>query len=155
MTKFSSPSVKRLVPSEAKSAAVQNAPPSPAAAGTLSGRSVPEWRGKTPDTKIPPHVRARIFETHGGVCHLSKRRIRAGDAWECDHIIALCNGGEHRESNLAPALSEPHRIKTKADVREKSKIARLRKKHLGIKPDRTIRAWRKFDGTVVYAPRER
>lgn len=120
-----------------------------------SGRFVAEWIGASPNAKIPARVRLRVFERHNGKCHLTKRRIRAGEAWECDHVIALCNGGEHRESNLAPALGEPHKIKTKSDVREKSKVARLRKRHLGIKKDRTIRAWRKFDKTAVFAPRER
>lgn len=156
MTKSSSPSgIVLPVAPEAKPAPVPPVPPVPAGAGNLSSRSVDEWIGSSPDAKIPPRVRARVFEAHRGVCHLSKRRIRAGETWECDHIIALCNGGEHRESNLAPALSEPHKIKTKADVREKSKVARLHKRHLGIKKNRTIRAWRKFDKTAVFAPRER
>lgn len=96
-------------------------------------REVPEWIGKTDDTAIPPRVRVRVFDRHGGVCHLSGRRIRAGEAWDCDHIVALANGGSHRESNLAPALKAPHRQKTAADVAEKSMVARKRAKHLGIK----------------------
>lgn len=118
-------------------------------------RSVPEWIGKTDDAKIPPRVALRVFERHNGVCHISGRRIRAGEAWDCDHVVALCNGGEHREANLAPALKEPHRIKTKADVREKSKVARLQKRHLGIKRRSTFACsrdsrWKKkLDGTVV------
>lgn len=153
--KFSSPSDPALTPEVAKPAAAQRVPSPPTAAGNLSGRSVDEWIGSSPDAKIPPRVRARVFEAHRGVCHISKRRIRAGEAWECDHVIALCNGGEHRESNLAPALGEPHKIKTKADVREKSKVARLRKRHIGIKKPRTIRAWRKFSGEIVFADRSR
>lgn len=155
MTKFSSHSGPALTPEVAKPAAGQNVPPSPPAAGNLSGRSVDEWIGSSPDAKIPPRVRARVFEAHRGVCHLSKRRIRAGEAWECDHIIALCNGGQHRETNLAPALSEPHKIKTKADVREKSKIARLKKRHLGIKKDRTITRWLNMRGELVIASKTR
>lgn len=122
---------------------------------STAARSVPEWIGAAPDAKIPPRVRARVFGDHGGICYLSNRRIRSGEAWECDHIIALCNGGEHRESNLAPALCEPHKIKTKADVREKSKVARIRKRHLGIKKPRTITRWRKFNRELVFASRER
>lgn len=95
-------------------------------------RSKPEWIGKTDDTAIPPHVKLRVFERYGGRCYLSDRLIRAGDAWECDHIIALCNGGENRESNLAPALRAPHREKTRADVAEKAMIYRKRAKHMGI-----------------------
>lgn len=149
MTKSNSPLIPRAKP------AAGHVPPSPPAAGTLSCRSVEEWIGSSPDAKIPPRVRARVFEAHHGVCHLSKRRIRAGESWECDHIIALCNGGEHRETNLAPALSEPHKIKTKADVREKAKVARLRKRHLGIKKDRTITRWLNMRGELVIASKTR
>jgi 5-methylcytosine-specific restriction endonuclease McrA len=79
----------------------------------------------------------------------------AGCAWQCDHIVPLIAGGEHRESNLAPALLDPHREKTKAEVAEKSRVAKRRKSHLGLKKKRTITRWRKFDGTIVTKPRER
>ena len=94
-------------------------------------RETPEWIGKTDDSAIPPRVRVRIFERCGGVCHLSGRKIMAGEAWELDHVIALINGGEHRESNLAPALKAAHRAKTAEDVALKSKVARIKAKHLG------------------------
>ena len=101
----------------------------------MTGRSLPEWIGATLDTPIPPRVRLRVFEAHGGVCHISGRKIRAGEKWEADHVIALINGGENRETNLAPALSDKHKAKTRADVRQKSDVARKRQKHLGIKTD--------------------
>jgi len=60
------------------------------------------------------------------------------DAWEIEHRIALCNGGEHRESNLAPILAgKPHREKTAEDVAEKAKTARMRAKHLRVWPKST------------------
>lgn len=64
--------------------------------------------------------------------NISGRKIMPGDAWDCDHVVALCNGGEHRETNLAPALRDKHRAKTAADVAERAKIDRLRKRHFGI-----------------------
>lgn len=94
-------------------------------------RAVPEWRGKTPDTKVPPRVRLRIFERDGGRCHISGRKIAAGEPWELDHVIALVNGGEHRESNLAPALRDKHKVKTAADVAQKSSERAIRGKHTG------------------------
>jgi 5-methylcytosine-specific restriction enzyme A len=118
-------------------------------------RELPEWIGKTDDAAIPPRVRLRVFNRMGGVCHLSGRKIMPGEAWDLDHIIALVNGGAHCESNLAPALRSEHRIKTAADVKLKAKSDRVRKKHLGIKKPRTIRSWRKFNGTIVHAERER
>jgi len=99
-------------------------------------RSVPEWIGKSPDEKIPPRVRLRVFERAGGVCHISKRKIAPGEPWQVDHVIALVNGGEHRESNMAPALVGPHRDKTKADVAEKASINGRRASHVGVKRDK-------------------
>jgi 5-methylcytosine-specific restriction protein A len=96
-------------------------------------RSVPEWIGKTPDTPIPPRVRLRVLERHNHICHLSGRPIRPGDKWDCDHVQALINEGENRESNLAPALRDKHREKTNEDVAEKSVTARKKMAHYGIK----------------------
>lgn len=99
----------------------------------MTGRAVEEWHGATPDAHVPARVRLRVFERHGGKCWLTGRKITPGDAWDLDHIKALCNGGEHRENNLAPALRDAHRKKTATDVAERAKVDRIRKKHLGIK----------------------
>lgn len=95
-------------------------------------RKVDEWIGKSPDTPVPARVKVRVFEAHGGRCHISGRKIQAGDAWDLDHVLALKNGGENRESNLAPALRTEHRKKTRSDMALKKKIARVRKKFLGV-----------------------
>lgn len=100
----------------------------------MTGRSVPEWIGKTPDTPAPARVRLRVFEAHGGRCYLSGRKILPGDKWELEHKLALCLGGENRESNLAPALADAHKEKTAVDVGMKAKADRIRMKHLGIWP---------------------
>ncbi len=103
-------------------------------------RTVEEWEGKSDDTPAPPRVRARIFEREKGICHLSGRKIAVGELWDLDHRIAICNGGRNVESNLFPALRDKHREKTATDVAEKSRVARKRSKHLGIKqPSRTFR----------------
>ena len=118
-------------------------------------RKTDEWIGRTDDTKVPPRVRLRVFVRHNGVCHLTGRRIRPGDAWDLDHIIALANGGEHRESNFAPAIRAKHREKTARDVAEKAHNDRVRRRHLGIrKPSRfpgsrDSRWKKKIDGSVV------
>jgi 5-methylcytosine-specific restriction endonuclease McrA len=96
-------------------------------------RKVTEWIGKTDDASVPPRVRLRIFNRCGGICHISHRVIRAGEAWELDHILALVNGGSHRESNLAPVLKCAHKEKTKEDVALKVKNNRKRMSFLGIK----------------------
>ena len=112
-------------------------------------RSVPEWIGKTDDSPIPPRVRVRVFERHNGVCHLSGRTIRAGEAWDCDHIIALANGGRHAESNLAPALRDKHKLKTAQDVREKSIVYRKKAKNLGLKKAKRTIPGRRFNGEPI------
>lgn len=100
-------------------------------------RSVPLWVGKTHDSRVPPRVRLRVFQREEGICWLSGRKIRAGEQWDLDHKIALCNGGTHSEDNLAPALRIEHRKKTARDVAQKAKDRRIRQKHLGIrKPSR-------------------
>lgn len=104
-------------------------------------RAVSEWIGSSPDAKVPPRVRLRVFDRYGGFDYWSGRKIMPGDIWQLDHIIALCNGGENRESNLAPLMLEKHKEKTALDVAEKAKVDRIRKKHLGITGPK--RAWPK------------
>lgn len=120
-------------------------------------RSVKEWIGKSSDTPIPPRVRLRVFQTHNGICHISGRKIRPGEPWDAEHIIALINGGENRESNLAPALRDKHRSKTVEDVAIKAKTARVKMALYGIKrrknkpmPGSKTSAWkRKINGEIV------
>lgn len=121
-----------------------------------TGRSVPEWKGKTPDTAVPPRVRRRVFDAYSGRCYLTGREILPGDIWQLEDKVALINGGENRESNKAPVLVEPHREKTRRDVAIKSKVARVRNKHLGIHHSRhplsggRLSKWkRKVSGEVV------
>lgn len=119
-------------------------------------REVEEWIGASPDTAIPKRVRLRVFERCGGRCHISGRKIMPGDKWDMDHVVALVNGGENRESNLAPALSTEHKIKTAADVAQKSKERRVRAKHIGLHRPKSIvpgsraSGWKKkLNGEVV------
>jgi 5-methylcytosine-specific restriction enzyme A len=98
-------------------------------------RAVPEWIGKTPDSQVPPRVRVRVFKRYGGRCQCGcDRPIRAGEPWDAEDTIAIINGGERREKNLKPWLTEHHPKKTAADVAEKSMVYRKTAKNLGIKP---------------------
>lgn len=106
-------------------------------------RSVPEWIGKTDDEAIPLRVRIRVFERYHAHCYRSGRPIRVGDRWALDHIIALANGGQHRETNLAPILLDSHKAKTKEDLALKSKIYRKKTAFLGLKK----RKWRPIPGS--------
>ncbi len=104
-------------------------------------RSVSEWIGKTDDTPVPPRVRLRVFDAKGGRCWKCRRKISAGEPWTCEHMIAVINKGENRESNLDVTCCNCLPEKNAADVAEKSKIADIRKKHLGI--HKTKRPWPK------------
>lgn len=97
-------------------------------------RTPPEWIGKTDDTKIPPRVCERVFDRAKGICHFCGQPIqKPHQAHETDHVKALINGGENRESNLAPIHKKPcHQVKTASDVKEKAKVSAVRKKHIGI-----------------------
>lgn len=97
------------------------------------GRSVQEWIGKNPDSKIPDAVRLRVFDRFHGKCYLSDKKIMPGDLWDVEHIKPLEEGGEHRESNFAPALKAPHKIKTAEEGARRSKADAVKKKHLGLK----------------------
>ena len=105
-------------------------------------RSTKEWIGKTADHAAPPKVRQRVFDRAGGVCHWCKLPIKVPvETWQADHVVALINGGANAEGNLAPIHSHCHVAKTGRDVTEKSKVAKARQQHLGIKrPKQKIRS---------------
>jgi 5-methylcytosine-specific restriction endonuclease McrA len=109
-------------------------------------RSVEEWIGKTDDAMPPPRVRIRIFDTAQGRCRICGRKIGAGEYWQQGHIIALCNGGENREQNMAPECRNCCYGKTAADVAEKSAVYQKRVKH--ILPREPSRSFRKPEGYV-------
>lgn len=114
-------------------------------------RAVPEWVGATADTPVPQRVQLRVFLRNGGLCQGCERSLRSGDKPQCDHIKALVNGGENRESNLQMLCGWCHAKKTGRDVAEKSKAHRIIAKHMGIRKPSTFRGWRRFDGSPVFA----
>jgi len=121
-------------------------------------REVKEWIGKNDDHVPPPRVRDRVFEREHGRCHKCGRTIDAqgGESWTLEHLIALINGGENRERNLACTCSFCLPAKNREDMAIKKKNTRVRYKARGIKPARNGFATnrnglfkRKMDGTVV------
>ncbi|MFC3706319.1 HNH endonuclease [Devosia honganensis] len=97
-------------------------------------RSPALWIGKTDDQAIPPRVRLRVFERAGGRCQCCGRKLGPGDKWQADHVIALINGGAHSEANLQCLCDWCHKAKTREDVAEKAKSARIRQRQAGIRP---------------------
>jgi 5-methylcytosine-specific restriction enzyme A len=118
-------------------------------------RAVPEWIGKTPDSKVPDRVRVRVFEFFDGICQLCTAPILQARDYEVDHRKALIAGGEHRETNLQPVHFWCHAAKTRQDVCYKAKSYRIRRKRIVGQKPRSITMWRKFDGTIVRKPRAR
>lgn len=99
-------------------------------------RDLPEWRGRSDNSRPPQRVELRIYTKQNGVCPICNRVLRAGH-WDLDHIKALINGGENREANLQAVCDDPcHSDKTKRDVAEKSKNYRVASKHVGIERPR-------------------
>lgn len=98
-----------------------------------TGRSAPEWIGRTADSVSPPHVRLRVFDRHKGTCHITGTKIQVGDKWDMEHVVRLEDGGENREANLAPALRVAHRKKTAEETKRGKASDRTRIKHIGAK----------------------
>jgi 5-methylcytosine-specific restriction enzyme A len=100
-------------------------------------RTVPEWIGSNDDTAIPARVKLRIHTKAEGKC------ATCGNAplfVQFDHTIPLILGGENRESNLRILCVPCHKAKTKLDVKLKAKVARVRKRHLGIRKTSTLQS---------------
>lgn len=91
-------------------------------------RKVKEWVGKTHDSPIPAKVRLRVFEKYEGKCGLTGRKLRAGE-FDIDHIVALADGGEHRETNLHPVWRPKHREKTAKENSARAKVGAKKIKH--------------------------
>jgi len=97
------------------------------------GRSVEEWVGATPDTwPPPPRVKLRILRRHNHTCHITGIKIPPGVTPDFDHIKRLDDGGENRESNIAPALPGAHKKKTKEERERAKKADAVAKKAAGI-----------------------
>jgi len=118
-------------------------------------RTTAYWVANNDDEKIPDRVKLRVFLRYDGVCQCGCNLKIIGQRWQCDHKVALINGGSHSESNLQPLLVEHHKNKTRDDIAEKSRTYKKRKSNYGVKKPRTIRAWRRFNGEPVFATRQR
>lgn len=102
-------------------------------------------------------ARVRIFDAHRGTCCICHFKIDAGrgQKWIIEHIIPLWLGGDDDERNMGPAHEKCARDKTAQEAPVKAKSDRVRANYLGIKRQRSIRQWRRFNGDPVHASRER
>ena len=101
--------------------------------------------------------RVRLFDLHGGICHLCGGKIDGTrEAWEIEHILARGLGGEDTDENMKPAHVNCHKPKTADDRQKMAKADRQRKKHIGahrprqkIPGSRGTKWKRKLDGTTI------
>jgi 5-methylcytosine-specific restriction protein A len=102
-------------------------------------------------------MRTRIFDSTKGVCCICHTKIDAerGAKWIVEHEKPLWMGGADDETNMGPAHQSCAIAKTVSEAPVKAKGDRIRASHLGIRKPRSIRGWRKFNGDIVTAPRER
>jgi hypothetical protein len=99
----------------------------------MTGRSVDEWIGRTPDEAVPARVRLRVLRRFDDRCACCTRPLPPGTRFTCDHVVALINGGANRESNLQPLCDWCNPKKNAADVADKSKVADMAKAIYGLK----------------------
>ena len=111
-------------------------------------RTVEEWIATHDDQAIPARVKVRVFDRCDGRCIECTLQIVGGLLAAYDHAQALVNGGSHRESNLQLLCVPCHKIKTRADIAEKSRVYRKRAKHLGIRSPRQKIQSRGFQKSV-------
>lgn len=100
-------------------------------------------------------VRVAAFERAKGRCERCTGLLRPGK-FRYNHRTPDALGGEPTLDNcevLCIACDHPQTYGK--DIPAIAKSKRIRKHRAGVRKPRTIRAWRKFDGTPVYARRDR
>lgn len=119
-----------------------------------NGRSVEEWRGKSPDEQLPDRVRLRVWDRGHGRCHRCERSIRAGEKWTLEHLIALINWRATKEyphgnveSNLGITCDWCLPIKNGEDAGNKSAVHKHRVAHV-LPRKETSRGFRRPPGTT-------
>lgn len=88
----------------------------------MTGRTKPEWIGKTPDSIPPQWVRLRVLDKANNRCACCG--VEIAGTWHMDHINPLEDGGENRESNMQPLLPVCHHIKTGKENKRRAKADR-------------------------------
>lgn len=105
--------------------------------------------------EFPKAVRLAAWRRCCGRCEECDARLYPG-RFEYDHSNPAAFLGTATLANCRVLCRPCHRKKTHtSDVPAIAKSNRIRAAWAGIRKDRVIRAWRKFDGTAVYAPRKR
>ena len=105
--------------------------------------------------EFPKNVRFAAWERSAGQCEKCTAKLFPGNV-EYDHVNPDALGGEPTLDNCLVVCRACHAKKTaKEDMPRIAKMRRVQITQAGIVKPRTIRAWRKFDGTIVRAGRDR
>lgn len=110
---------------------------------------------KKRDNEFSKRTKRDAFVRAGGCCESCGARLSVGK-FDYDHIIPHALGGGADLDNCAVLCKQCHNEKTSGkDWPAISKAIRIQDRERGIKKPRTIKAWRRFDGSPVYAGRDR
>lgn len=105
--------------------------------------------------EFPKAVKIAAFQRSAGHCEGCTAKLFAGGIFY-DHRIPDAMGGDPVLSNCDVLCKVCHDAKTRQqDVPSIAKAKRREARNIGVKKPRTITRWRRFDGSVVTAPRER
>jgi 5-methylcytosine-specific restriction protein A len=100
-------------------------------------------------------VKWEAWQRCKGKCEKCLSRLTPG-RFQYDHVIPDGLGGLPTLDNCEVLCSACHDPKTREkDVPAIAKSKRIRRREAGIKKDRKITKWRRFNGSIVEAPRER
>jgi 5-methylcytosine-specific restriction protein A len=107
--------------------------------------------------RITAKMRADIFLSRGGSCHLCNMKVVPGEDWDVSHDIPLEAGGKDDATNWFVAHRKCHRVHTSTvDAPLIAKVKRIHQRHIGAKKSKTPMPlgrgsqWKKkMDGSVV------
>lgn len=78
--------------------------------------------------------RVRIFDLHGGRCHICEQKVQVGEAWDLEHVVPWELTRDDSDTNVKPAHKHCHKAKTADDVNAIRKADRVRAKFIGAWP---------------------
>lgn len=97
-------------------------------------RKVEEWIGRSDDSMPGKLVRDRLSRAQGDCCATCRHAFGPKRRAHCDHVIALIDGGENRESNLQMICADCHKAKTSAEATARAKTRDIRASHIMAEP---------------------
>lgn len=99
--------------------------------------------------------RVRLFDLHGGRCHICEQKIKVGEAYDLEHVVPWILTRDDSDDNVKPAHKSCHRAKTADDIAAIRKADRIRAKHINAMPKKAFPGgigskWKKrMNGEVV------